>query len=384
MSNVAKPSNIITDSIDFIDLKSQQARIRRNLEQALMRVLDHGKYIMGPEVLELESKLSQFCNAKHTISCSNGTDALVLALMALGAKPGDAVFLPTFTFIATAEAVAFLGITPVMVDVDPETFNICPESLKTAINDIKKSNYKAAGIIAVDLFGQSADYEAINAIAKENGLWVIDDAAQSFGGSYKGTKIGTLADITCTSFFPAKPLGCYGEGGAIFTDNENLKIIMESCRVHGQGIHKYENVRLGMNGRLDTMQAAVLLEKLKIFDDEITLRQTVAERYSQALKDYVEMPVVAEGNVSVWAQYTIRVKNRAEFHAKLSQINVPTAVYYPILVHQQAAYSIYPVVSSGTPVSNDLSEKVISLPMHPYLEPAKQDYIIESVINSVS
>ena len=368
----------ITDSIDFIDLQAQQDRIRGNLEKALLKVLDHGKYIMGPEVKELELQLSKFCGTKHTVSCSNGTDAIVLALMALGVKPGDVVIIPTFTFIATAEAVAFLGAVPFMVDVTPDTFNICPDSLKTAIKQAK-----AVGIIAVDLFGQAADYDAINAIAAENGLWVIGDAAQSFGGSYKGAKIGNLTNVTCTSFFPAKPLGCYGDGGAVMANDDNIKAIMESCRIHGQGSHKYENVRLGMNGRLDTMQAAILLEKLKIFEDEIQLRQVVANRYSEGLRDHVEVPFIAQGNVSTWAQYTIKVSNRAKVCEALATLNVPTAIYYPILVHQQKAYNMYPVVSTGTPVSEDLSNQVMSLPMHPYLAEAKQDYIIQSVIQAV-
>lgn len=363
--------------IQFIDLQAQQQLIRNPIDTAISKVLDHGQYIMGPEVIDLEQNLSKFCNAQHTLSCSNGTDALMLALMAKNIQPNDVVFVPAFTFVATAEVVALLGAIPFFVDVNPDTFNMCPNSLADSITKARKTNMPIKGIITVDLFGLPADYDAINPVAQANDLWIIADAAQSFGATYKNRPVGTLAELTCTSFFPAKPLGCYGDGGAIFTNNEQLLQIMQSCRVHGQGAHKYENVRIGMTGRLDTIQAAILLEKLKIFANEIESRQKIAAQYNAALKDVVTTPVITDTSTSVWAQYTIQTDKRDEMQQKLQQSGIPTMVYYPIALPDQKAYLDYPRIN--TDVAHGLCKNVISLPMNPYLYTESVQYICEQV-----
>ncbi len=363
----------IFESIPFIDLKTQQSRIRDQIEKAIINVLDHNLYTMGPEVNKLENNLSLFAGTSHTLSCSSGTDALILAMMAKNVKPGDAVFVPAFTFVATAEAVALLGAIPFFVDVNPDTFNICEKNLEEAISIAKKKNLNPVGIIPVDLFGLPADYDSIHKIAKEQDLWVIADAAQSFGATYKDKPVGSLAELSCTSFFPAKPLGAYGDGGAVFTDNKEHMNIMESCRVHGQGEHKYENVRLGMTGRLDCIQAAVLLEKLKIFSDEIEKRNIVSKRYNELLKGKVQTQFVPDGYNSVWAIYTVKVENRDLLQKKLRENNIPNVVYYPIPLSEQKAYSHYP--STDIPVTKMLCNKVLSLPMHPYLTKELQEYI---------
>ena len=370
---------MMSDSIAFIDLAAQRRRIGSRMDEAILRVVNHGGYIMGPEVKQFEADLSAFCGAKHVISCANGTDALALVLMAKSVKPGQAILCPSFTFAATAEVVAWLGAVPIFVDCLPETFNMDPASLEFGINTARQLGLKPVGVIPVDLFGQPADYDEIEAICAREDLWILCDAAQSFGASYRGRKLGTIGAATSTSFFPAKPLGCYGDGGAVFTNDDELAAIMRSLRVHGQGSDKYDNVRIGMNGRLDTMQAAVLIEKLKIFPDEIAARDRVAKRYNEMLGDVVAVPVVAEGNTSVWAQYTMRVPNRDALAAALKAKGVPTAIYYPKPLHQQTAYSKFPCAGNGVPVSERLAGEVLSLPMHPYLEEAVQDRIIAAV-----
>ena len=375
--NVTPPAS----KIHFIDLEAQQAKIRSQVDKAIKQVLDHGIYIMGPEIAEFESALNTFCGVKNSLSCSNGTDALAFGLMAFDVKPGDAIFVPSFTFAATAEVVTWFGAIPIFIDVLEDTFNMDPKSLEKGINLAKKLSLKPVGVIPVDLFGLPADYDAIEPIAKANSLWIMADAAQSFGASYKGRKVGTLGDIATTSFFPAKPLGCYGDGGAVFTNNDEYATVMRSIRVHGQGSDKYDNVRIGMNGRLDTLQAAVLLQKLAIFPEEIEARNQIAQRYQAGLQDIVKTPSVPQGLTSVWAQYTVQLpKNieRKSFMSKLQEAKVPSVVYYVKPLHLQTAYKEYPSVDGTLPVSEKLSECVLSLPMHPYLEENVQDYIIET------
>ena len=370
-------------SIPFIDLAAQQARLRPALDRAIADVLDAGRYIMGPQVAELERQLAAFCGAKHCVSCANGTDALQLALMALGIKAGDAVFVPSFTFAATAEVVPFLNATPVFVDCLPDTFNIDPESLKRAIVHARSLGLNPACVIPVDLFGLAADYDALIPIARENGMKVIGDSAQGFGAGYKGKITGSICDITTTSFFPAKPLGCYGDGGALFTDDDDLRALIDSFRVHGKGSHKYQNVRVGMNSRLDTIQAAVLIEKLAIYGEEIEARQTVATRYTAGLSNRIETPYIPAGLRSVWAQYTVKAASEAEreaLRARAKDAGVPTEVYYPVPLHRQDAYKDFPSDPDGLAVSEDLSKRVISLPMHPYIERDTQEHILAAVI----
>jgi dTDP-4-amino-4,6-dideoxygalactose transaminase len=367
----------------FIDLAAQQARIRTRLDSAIGRVLDEGNYIMGAEVGRLEQELAAFCGAGHALACANGTDALSLALMALGVKAGDAVLVPSFTFAATAEVVPFIGATPVFVDVLPDTFNMDVESLRRGIQEARRLGLTPKAVIPVDLFGLPADFDAIIAVARENGMWVIDDAAQGFGADYHGRIVGSIGDITTTSFFPAKPLGCYGDGGAVFTDDEELAALIDSFRIHGKGSHKYDNERIGMNSRLDTLQAAILIEKLAIFADEIEERQKVAARYSAGLKGRYEMPYVPEGLKSTWAQYTIKTKSeaeRGEVQEKAKAAGIPTAIYYPIPLHAQTAFREFPRDPAGLPVSEDLARRVISLPMHPYLGAQVQERIIEAIV----
>jgi dTDP-4-amino-4,6-dideoxygalactose transaminase len=316
------------------------------------------------------------------VACASGTDALLMVLMAKGVGRGDAVFCPSFTFCATGEVVALLGATPVFVDVDEASFNIDPASLKSGIAVAKKQGLKPRAVIPVDLFGQPADHDAIGAIAEAEGLFVLDDAAQGFGASYKGRRLGTFGLATATSFFPAKPLGCFGDGGAIFTNDAELARTLRSVRVHGQGSDKYDNVRLGLTARLDTVQAAILIEKLRIFEDEIAARNRVAERYARALGNVVTVPRLASGCTSVWAQYTIRLPDgcdRDGFAAALSAQGIPTAIYYARSMHQQTAYRHFPVADSGVPISENLSRDVISLPMHAYLDEPAQERIIKAV-----
>ena len=369
------------EPIAFIDVNAQRRRLGAKVEDAVARVLAHCQFINGPEVTQLEADLAAFAGAKHVVACASGTDALLMVLMARGVGRGDAVFCPSFTFCATGEVVALVGATPVFVDVDARTFNIDAASLKRGIATARKLGLAPKAVIPVDLFGQSADHDAVEAIAQAEGLFVLDDAAQGFGATYKGRRLGRFGLATATSFFPAKPLGCYGDGGAILTDDAELAETLRSVRVHGQGTDKYDNVRLGLTGRLDTVQAAVLIEKLKIFEDEIAARNRVAARYSEALADVVGVPYVAEGNISVWAQYTIRLgaADRDTFAARLKSYGVPTAIYYPKSLHQQTAYRHHPVAEGGLPVSESLSNDVISLPMHAYLDAATQDRVIAAV-----
>jgi dTDP-4-amino-4,6-dideoxygalactose transaminase len=375
------------EPVPFIDVAAQRDRLGKSLDAAVARVLAHCQFINGPEVAQLEADLAAFCGAKHVVSCASGTDALLMVLMAKGVGRGDAVLCPSFTFCATGEAVALTGATPVFVDVDEVTFNIDPTSLKSGIAAAKKQGLTPKAVIPVDLFGQPADHDAIGAIAQAEGMFVLDDAAQGFGASYKGRRIGTAALATATSFFPAKPLGCFGDGGAIFTDDAELAQTLRSIRVHGQGSDKYDNVRLGLTARLDTMQAAILIEKLKIFEDEIVARNKVAARYAQGLGNVVTIPRVASDCTSVWAQYTIRLPegcDRDDFAAKLKAQGIPTAIYYVKSMHQQTAYRDFPVAEGGLPVCERLSRDVISLPMHAYVDEATQERIIGAVRAALS
>jgi dTDP-4-amino-4,6-dideoxygalactose transaminase len=371
--------------IPFIDIVEQRRRLGRRIDDAISRVTTHCQFINGPEVAQLEADLAAFCGAKHVVACASGTDALLMVLLAKKIGPGDAVICPTFTFCATGEAVALLGATPVFVDVDATTFNIDPVSLKEGIAVARKQGLKPRAIIPVDLFGQPADFDAIAPIAKAEGLFVLDDAAQAFGASYKGQPLGTFGLATATSFFPAKPLGCYGDGGAIFTDDAELAATLRSVRVHGQGPDKYDNVRLGLTGRIDTMQAAILIEKLKIFPDEIAARDAVARRYNEALGNVAIVPRVAADCTSVWAQYTIRLPDggRDAVAQTLKAQGIPTAIYYPKSLHQQTAYRHFPVAGGGLAVSEKLSGEVISLPMHAYLDEPTQERIIKAVRGAV-
>jgi dTDP-4-amino-4,6-dideoxygalactose transaminase len=367
--------------IEFIDLGAQRRRLGRRIDDAILRVVEHGRFIMGPEVGAFEKELADFCGAKHVLSCANGTDALGLALMAKGLKAGQAVLVPSFTFAATAEVVAWFGAIPVFVDVHEDTFNMDPASLEAGISTAERLGFEPVGVIPVDLFGLPAAYDEILAIAAAHGQWVVCDAAQSFGAAYKGRNVGTIGGITTTSFFPAKPLGCYGDGGAIFTDDDTIAGVLKSLRVHGQGSDKYDNVRIGMNARLDTIQAAVLSEKLAIFADEIEARNRIAARYGGLLGDIAEVPNVPAASTSVWAQYTVRLvgRERDTIAAKLKASGVPTAVYYAKPLHHQTAYRDYPMAGNGLPVSDHLAAEVLSLPMHPYLDDLTQDRIVEAV-----
>jgi len=373
--------------IPLIDLAIQQARIRDRIDAAVARVLDHGQYIMGPEVGALEEALAVFSSCRHVVSCSSGTDALMLGLMALGVRPGDGVIVQSFTFAASAEVLPCLGAVPIFADVDPVTFNLNPGSLASAKAAADKAGIRVAGIITVGLFGQPADMDAITDLAKKEGWWVLDDAAQSFGARYNGRPVGTLAPLTATSFFPAKPLGCYGDGGAVFTDDDEFAAIMRSARIHGMGQERYSHERIGMTARLDTIQAAILLEKLEIFEDELARRQQVADRYNAGLSDIITAPHLAAGNTSSWAQYTITLAHgvdRSDVQAALKDKGIPTAIYYPKGMHQQPPYAMYPVAGNGLPVTEDLCGRVLALPMHPYLDEQTQDYIITTLREALS
>ena len=404
--------------IPFIDLAAQQKAIKEKLEKRIQDVLAHGQYIMGPEVSELEKELAEFAGVNHAISCSSGTDALLMPLMAYGIGPGHAIFTTPFTFISTAEVIALLGATPVFVDIDPKTFNMDPQKLELAIEAISKNDQSIyplpvvpksttqnperrtqnaerrtqnaepptpnpplfpRGIIAVDLFGLPANYDQINATARDSNLFVLEDAAQSFGGTYGEKRAGALADVAATSFFPAKPLGCYGDGGAVLTDHAELADTMRSIRNHGQGKEKYDNVRIGINGRLDTMQAAILLEKLAIFPKEIEARNHAAQKYSEGLKGYVGVPSVPPGYTSAWAQYSVLSENREELQAVLKENGIPTAIYYPKPLHLQTAFAALGYHEGNFPVSEEISKKIFSLPMHPYLK----DEVIEKIVGVI-
>jgi dTDP-4-amino-4,6-dideoxygalactose transaminase len=367
--------------IPFIDVAAQRHRLGGAIDEAVARVLAHCQFIQGPEVRALEAELAAFCGVKHVIGCSSGTDALLLVLMAWEIGPGDAVICPSFTYHATAEAVALLGATPVIADVQAATFNLDPASCERAIATAKRLGLKPRAVIPVDLFGLPADHDAINGLAAAHGLFVLDDVAQAFGATYRGGKLGALTTAAATSFFPAKPLGCYGDGGAVFTDDDALAARVKSLRVHGEGADRSEAARIGITGRLDTIQAAVLLEKLKIFPEEIAARDRVAARYAAGLADVATVPRVGNESTSVWAQYTIRLKpgRRDGLAAALKAQGIPTAIYYTKPLHRQPAYRGFPLADGGVPVSEQLAEEVISLPMHAYLEVPVQDRIIGAV-----
>ncbi len=377
--------------IPFIDLQAQRARLGQPLEDAILKVVRSGAYVMGPEIGQFEAELAAFGQAPHALSCASGTDALVLPLMAWGVGPGDAVFCPAFTFAATAEAMPLVGASPVFVDILPDTYNLDPEKLEAAIQAVKaEGKLTPRAIIAVDLFGQPADYPAIAAIARAHGLKLIADSAQGFGCTLNGRHPIHWVDVTTTSFFPAKPLGCYGDGGAVLSKDDRFHDLLVSLRVHGQAVKsdlegktfdhdpKYMNMRVGLNSRMDTLQAAVLLQKLAVFADEIAARNRVAARYAEGLSDVVTTPRVIDGGVSVWAQYTIETQDRDGLAAALREQGIPTAVYYPLPLHRQPPYRDYPQ-PGGLPVTEDKAGRVISLPMHAYLEPDVQDRIIEAI-----
>ncbi len=380
--------------IAFIDLAAQQARLRPHLDAAIARVLAHGAYVMGPEVRELEDRLASFCGAKRALSCANGTDALALPLMAWGVSAGDAVFCPSFTFAATPEVIPWTGATPVFVDILGDTYNIDPRSLETAIEAVEREGrLRPAAVIAVDLFGQPADYPRLAEVCRRHGLKLVADSAQGFGATLGGKHPIAWADVATTSFFPAKPLGCYGDGGAVLTNDADLWDRMDSLRVHGKAVRgdaqaedfdhdpKYLNARVGMNSRLDTLQAAILLEKLTIFESEIEARQRIAARYAEGLaRVCLRTPGVIKGGVSTWAQYVIEHANRDGLAAHLKTLGIPTAVYYPVPMHRQRPYAEFPVTPGGLPVTEAKAGIVLALPMHPYLSPALQDRIIAGVL----
>lgn len=369
------------EPLPFIDLQAQRKRIGDRIDEAVSRVLAAGQYVLGPEVKEFETTLAQFAGAKHAISCANGTDALLLVLMAEDISPGDAVFVPSFTFVATGECVALRRATPVFVDVNPRSFNMDPASLERAIGTAKGAGLRPRMVIAVDLFGQPADYPVLREIADRHGLTLVADAAQSFGAKLGKARVGTMADYTTTSFFPAKPLGCYGDGGAILTDGTKVEPLL-SLRMHGKGRDQYDNVRIGLNSRLDTLQAAILIEKLRIFDSEIAMRNEVAARYKTLLSDIVVTPETNESCISVWAQYTILLdgaKAREVVQASCTAAGVSTAIYYATPLHRLSGYREFPADPSGLPHTDWLTERVLSLPMHPYLDAQTQQRIANAV-----
>ncbi|MCD4780265.1 MAG: DegT/DnrJ/EryC1/StrS family aminotransferase [Candidatus Omnitrophica bacterium] len=357
----------------FVDLQAQYQAYKMEIDHQISDVLNTSAFIMGPAVKELEQQLAEYVDVKHAIGCSSGTDALLLSLMAYNIQPGDEVVTTPFTFISTAEVISLLGAKPVFVDVEEDTFNIDPNKIESVITD------KTRGIIVVDIFGQCADYTKINAIAKKNNFFVIEDAAQSFGAKYNDNMACSLADTGCTSFFPAKPFGCYGDGGMIFTDDEEKASVLRSLLVHGKGGHKYENVRIGINGRLDTLQAAILLAKFKYFPKEIERRNEIARTYSEGLSSTVRTPFIENFNVSAWAQYSILVDNRDALQVFLKGHNVPTAIYYPNPLHIQTAFAELGYKKGDFPVTEELSEKIISLPMHPFLKPEEQKEVINQI-----
>jgi dTDP-4-amino-4,6-dideoxygalactose transaminase len=372
----------MAEPIAFIDLQAQRARIADAVEEAVLGVVRSGRWILGPEVEACERELAAFAGARHCLTAASGTDALALALMVHGLRPGDAVVCPAFTFAATAEVIAWLGAVPVFADVDPATFNLDPESAERAIRTAQAHGLAPRAVVAVDLFGQPADHAELAALADAHGLWVLDDAAQAFGASYGNRRLGTLARITATSFFPAKPLGCYGDGGAILFDDDDLIEPLTSLRVHGQGEDKYDNVRIGMNGRMDAIQCAVIRQKLAIFEDEIDRRQEVAAAYARGLADVVTVPAVKPDRRSVWAQYTVQLPagiDREAFQAELKAQGVPSAVYYGRAMHHQTAYARYPTADGGCPVAEALAARVVSLPMHPYLTAEHQSRVVDAV-----
>jgi dTDP-4-amino-4,6-dideoxygalactose transaminase len=370
--------------IPFVDLHAQRRRIGELIDEGIQRVLAHGQFIMGPEVSELEQQLAELSGVPHVIACANGTDALELALRSLQVGPGDAVIVPGFSFSASVEAVAIVGATAVFCDVLADSCNIDVTSAGAAVAAARAAGLEPRAVMPVDLFGLPADYPAIEMMAAEHDLVIVPDAAQSFGANLGERKVGSFGAITATSFFPSKPLGCYGDGGAVFTADGEAAALLRSLRSHGQGRDRYDNVRVGMNSRLDSLQAAVLQAKLTVFADEIARRQVIAQRYNDALADVVEVPGIGNATRSAWAQYTIKLDNREQTAARLRAARVPTAVYYPRSLNHQPAYAGYPTVEGGLPVAEALSRRVLSLPFHPYLEPAAQDYIIDCVRSAVA
>ena len=372
-------------AIPFIDLQAQRRRLGEPLNKAISAAVEGGQWILGPQVSAFEEQLAEFAGVKHAVACANGTDALSIVLRAWNIGPGDAVFVPTFTFAASAGVVALVGASPVFVDVLEDTYNMDPASLEAAIALVKREGkLRARAVMPVDLFGQPADYHAIEPIVRREGLKMLCDTAQAFGARFDGKVTGSIGDAASTSFFPAKPLGCYGDGGASFTNDDGLAELLKSIRNHGAGTDRYENVRVGMNSRLDTIQAAILIEKLKIFPEEIELREAAARRYNAGLgkSNRIRVPSVIAGAQSTWAQYTIQVPDRGKLQADLKDKGIPTAVYYPIPLSAQKGYAQYP--SAPVPVSEKICKTVVSLPMHPYLEAATQDRIIEAVLESVA
>lgn len=370
-------------SIPFIDLQAQRRRIAAEIDHAVAAVVEGGQYVLGPQVRALEEQLAEYAGVKHCVACANGTDALMIVLRAWEIGPGDAVFVPAFTFAASAEVVALVGATPVFVDVLEDTYNLDPHSLEAAIALVKREGkLRPRAVMTVDLFGQAVDYRAIEPIAVREKLKLLVDTAQAFGATLDGRQTAAVGDAASTSFFPAKPLGCYGDGGATFTNDDGLAELLRSIRMHGQGADKYENVRIGVNSRLDTIQAAILIEKLKIFPEEIEMRERVARRYTEAFRrsNRVQPPHVIEGVQSSWAQYTIQVPDRDKLAADLKAKGIPTAIYYPTPLSHQKGYAQFP--SAGTPVSDRIARRVISLPMHPYLDEVTQDRIIGAVLES--
>lgn len=369
--------------MNFIDLESQYERIRDDVNERVLNVLSSQSYIMGPEIAELEEKLAHFVGTKYAFTCGSGTDALVISLMALGINETDAVFVPSFTFFASAESITLAGGVPIFVDVDPRSFNIDPDDLQRRIDEvIKDGKLNPRGVVAVDLFGRIADYERIGAIADKYDLFVVEDACQSFGAQKNGKRAGSFGDIAATSFFPAKPLGCYGDGGAIFTNSDDLARLVQSIRVHGQGKDKYDNIRIGVNGRFDTLQAAIVLAKLEIFEDELEARAKIADYYTKAgLGECLETPFVDDDEISAWAQYTLKARDevsRKSILAALTSAGIPSAIYYPIPIHQSTAYKNmgYDV---SLPVTEELASRVFSIPMHPYLEVEDMDGIVTAI-----
>jgi len=372
-------------NIPFIDLKTQYQQTKEAIDSSIAKVLEHGQYIMGPEVRELEEQLADYINVKHCLACSSGTDALLLPLMTYGLTATDAVFTSPFTFFASAESISLVGATPVFVDIDPSTYNICTESLEAAIQKtLKEGKLNPKGIIPVDLFGIAANYNQINRIAEKHDLFVLEDAAQSFAADYHGRRAGSLADVAATSFYPAKPLGCYGDGGAVFTDDTALYEELVSLRVHGQSFdgNKYDNVRIGLNARMDTIQAAILLEKLKLYDEELEQRNRVAASYTNKLNDILVTPVIPDGQSSVWAQYSVQSEKREKIRSALEEKGIPSAVFYPVPIHRSTAYEHLKYSVGAFPTSEAVSKQIFSLPMHPYLKESDIQLIANTIIHA--
>ena len=371
-------------TIPFVDLKSQYTAHKKAIDNAIQTVLDHGQYVMGPEVFELEARLAEFVGVKHAVSCGSGTEALLMPLMAFELNQNDAVFTPSYTFVATAETITLAGGTAILVDVDPDTFNISPDALRRTIEEtLAEGSFSPRGIIPVDLFGLPANYEEINKIAAEYSLFVLEDAAQAFGASYQGRKTGNLSHVAATSFFPAKPLGCYGDGGAIFTNDSDLAEQLVSIRIHGQGKNQYDNVRIGLNARMDTIQAAILLQKLSFYEDELASRLKIAARYTSQLSAGIKAQAIPPHCTSIWAQYSLLSNNRDAIREALSGKGIPTQVYYPTPLHRSPAYQQLGNNSGEFPVSEELASQMFSLPMHPYLEDQLVDQICD-IVNEYS